>query len=52
MVYFMEHSIKAIREKEEAAAAGGTSPEDKKRIDDNEKDLGDISGDNERGLTT
>ncbi|GFH93493.1 hypothetical protein IMSAGC003_00018 [Lachnospiraceae bacterium] len=51
MVYFMEHSIKAIREKEEAAAAGGTSPEDKKRIDDIEKDLGELSGAIERGLT-
>lgn len=30
MVYFMEHSIKAIHEKEQAAAGGGggTSPED------------------------
>lgn len=34
MVYFMEHSIKAIHEKEQAAAGGGggTSPEDKERI--------------------
>lgn len=52
MVYFMEHSIKAIHEKEEAAAAGGTSPEDKKRIDSIEKDLEDLSGAIERGLTT
>ena len=34
MVYFMEHSIKAIHEKEQAAAGGGTSPEDKQRITD------------------
>lgn len=52
MVYFMEHSIKTIHEKEEAAAAGGTSPEDKKRIDNLEQELGDLSGAIERGLTT
>lgn len=45
MVYFMEHSIKAIHEKEQAAAGGGggTSPED---------ELEDLSGAIERGLTT
>lgn len=52
MVYFMEHSIKAIHEKEEAAAAGGTSPEDKERIANLEQELGDLSGAIERGLNT
>lgn len=51
MVYFMEHSIKAIHEKEQAAAAG-TSPEDKQRITDLEDELDDLSGAIERGLTT
>lgn len=51
MVYFMEHSIKAIREKEEAAAAGGTSPEDKKRIEKLESELEELGGAIERGLT-
>lgn len=51
MVYFMEHSIKAIHEKEQAAA-GGTSPEDKQRIADLEDELDDLSGAIERGLTT
>ena len=50
MVYFMEHSIKAIREKEEAAA-GGTSPEDKKRIEKLESELEELGGASERGLT-
>lgn len=50
MVYFKEHSIKEIREKE-AAAAGGTSPEDKKRINDLETELEDLSGAIERGLS-
>ena len=50
MVYVMEHSIKAIHEKEQAAAGGGggTSPEDKERI----TKLEDLSGAIERGLTT
>lgn len=53
MVYFMEHSIKAIHEKEQAAGGGGgTSPEDKQRITDLEEELADLSGAIERGLTT
>lgn len=55
MVYFMEHSIKAIHEKEQAAAgggSGGTSPEDKQRITDLETELGELSDAIERGLTT
>ncbi len=52
MVYFMEHSIKAIHEKEQAAAGGRTSPEDKQRITDLETELEDLSGAIERGLTT
>lgn len=55
MVYFMEHSIKAIHEKEQAAAGGGgggTSPEDKERITKLEDELEDLSGAIERGLTT
>lgn len=53
MVYFMEHSIKAIHEKEQAAAGGGgTSPEDKKRITKLEGELEDLTGATERGLTT
>lgn len=51
MVYFMEHSIKAIHEKEQAAT-GGTSPEDKDRITKLEDELDDLSGAIERGLTT
>lgn len=50
MVYFMEHSIKAIHEKEQAAA--GTSPEDKERITKLEGELEDLTGAIERGLTT
>ena len=52
MVYFMEHSIKAIHEKEAAGGAGGTSPEDKQRITDLENELEDLTGAIERGLTT
>ena len=52
MVYFMEHSIKAIHEKELAAAGGGTSPGDKERITKLEDELDDLSGAIERGLTT
>lgn len=54
MVYFMEHSIKAIHKKEQAAAGGGggTSPEDKERITKLEDELEDLSGAIERGLTT
>lgn len=53
MVYFMEHSIKAIHEKEEAAGGtGGTSAEDKQRITDLENELEDLTGAIERGLTT
>lgn len=53
MVYFMEHSIKAIHEKEEAGSgAGGTSAEDKQRITDLENELEDLTGAIERGLTT
>ena len=54
MVYFMEHSIKAIHETEQAAAGGGggTSPEDKERITKLEDELEDLSGAIERGLTT
>lgn len=52
MVYFMEHSIKAIHEKEQAGAGGGTSPDDKERITKLEDELDDLSGAIERGLTT
>lgn len=52
MVYFMEHSIKAIHEKEQAAAGGGTSPDDKERITKLEDELDGLSGAIERGLTT
>lgn len=54
MVYFMEHSIKAIHEKEEdgSGAGGGTSAEDKQRITDLENELEDLTGAIERGLTT
>lgn len=53
MVYFMEHSIKAIHEKEQAAAGvGGTSLEDKERITKLEGELEDLTGAIERGLTT
>ena len=52
MVYFMEHGIKAIHEQEQAAAGGGTSPEDKERITKLEDELDDLSGAIERGLTT
>ena len=52
MVYFMEHSIKAIHEKEQAAAGGGTFPDDKERITKLEDELDDLSGAIERGLTT
>lgn len=48
MIYFKEHSIKEIHEKE---AAGGTSPEDKERIDNLEIELEDLSGAIERGLS-
>ena len=48
----MEHSIKAIPEKEQAAAGGGTSPGDKERITKLEDELDDLSGAIERGLTT
>lgn len=51
MIYFKEHSIKEIHEKEAAAAGGGTSPEDKKRIDNLETELEDLSGAIERGLS-
>lgn len=51
MIYFKEHSIKEIREKEAAAAGGGTSPEDKERIDNLETELEDLSGAIERGLS-
>ena len=44
MVYFMEHSIKAIHEKEQAAAGGGGT-----KLED---ELEDLSGAIERGLTT
>ena len=52
--WHMEHSIKAIHEKEQAAAGGGggTSPEDKERITKLEDELEDLSGAIERGLTT
>ena len=52
MVYFMEHSIKAIHEKEQADGGGGTSPEDKQRITKLEDELEDLTGAIERGLTT
>ena len=49
MVYFKEHSIKEIHEKE--AAQGGTSAEDKQRIADLEAELAELTGAIERGLT-
>ena len=52
MVYFMEHSIKAIHEKEQAAAGGGTSPRGKEGITKLEAEPDDLSGAIERGLTT
>ena len=52
MVYFMEHSIKAIHEKEQAAAGGGTSPEDKERITKLEDEFAELTDAIERGLTT
>lgn len=54
MVYFMEHSIKAIHEKEQAAAGGGAAPlpRTKERITKLEDELEDLSGAIERGLTT
>ena len=54
MVSFLDHSIKALHEKEPAAAGGGggTSPEDKERITKLEDELEDLSGAIERGLTT
>ena len=52
MVYFMEHSIKAIHEKEQADGGGGTSAVDKERITKLEDELDDLSGAIERGLTT
>ena len=51
MIYFKEHSIKEIREKEQAAQGGGTSAEDKQRITDLEKEMTELSGAIERGLT-
>lgn len=50
MIYFKEHSIKEIHEKEQAAQ-GGTSAEDKQRIADLEAELADLTGAIERGLT-
>lgn len=51
MVYFKEHSIKEIHEKEQAAAGGGTSPEDKVKITKLETELGELTDAIERGLT-
>lgn len=47
MVYFKEHSIKEINEKEQA---GGTSAEDKAKIAELEQQLADLNGAIERGL--
>lgn len=53
MVYFKEHSIKEIREKEQATqGGGGTSAEDKQRIADLEAELEELNAAIERGLTT
>ena len=52
MIYFKEHSIKEIHEKEQAAAqGGGTSAEDKQRITDLETEMAELTGAIERGLT-
>ncbi len=50
MVYFKEHSIKEINEKEQAA--GGTSAEDKAKIEALEQEVAELTGAIERGLTT
>lgn len=49
MVYFKEHSIKEINEKEQAG--GGTSAEDKAKIAALEQQLADLNGAIERGLS-
>lgn len=51
MVYFKEHSIKEIREKEQAAQGGGTSAKDKARIEALEQELAELNEAIERGLT-
>lgn len=53
MIYFKEHSIKEIHEKEQAAAqgGGGTSAEDKQRITNLETEMAELTGAIERGLT-
>lgn len=51
MVYFKEHSIKEINKKEQAAAGGGTSADDKAKIDKLEQQLADLDGAIERGLS-
>lgn len=50
MVYFMEHSIKEINEKEQAG--GGTSAEDKAKIAALEQEVSELTGAIERGLNT
>lgn len=50
MIYFKEHSIKEIHEKEQAAQ-GGTSAEDKQRITDLEEEMTELTNAIERGLT-
>lgn len=49
MVYFMEHSIKEINEKEQA---GGTSAEDKAKIEALEQEVNELTSAIERGLNT
>ena len=51
MIYFKEHSIKEINEKEQAQQ-GGTSAEDKAKIAALEQEVADLTGAIERGLTT
>ena len=50
MIYFKEHSIQEINEKEQAG--GGTSAEDKAKIQALEQEVADLSGAIERGLAT
>jgi len=54
MVYFMEHSIKAIHEKEQAAprGGGGAPPRGKGGEPKDPGELEDLTGAIERGLTT
>lgn len=51
MVYFKEHSIKEIHEKEQATS-GGISQEDKEKINSLDRELKELADAIERGLTT